>query len=185
MKQTGRRCIALCFAVALLVPATGAARGMRAQRPAEQYNNAIGGGISLGAKLADDAWFYGWTVDYTRVLSEKWSLSFSLAYDQETETKPAGDAVVNTYSVTIAVARAMTDRLAIGGGFGHGLINDDNSDGGWTSVDFGDDLATGVFASYTLWRRDRHAITPNATLEYNISDGRFALSFDLGYAYSF
>lgn len=166
---------------------TAAHAAFRMGLPAEGYSNAGGAGLSYGLKLDEDAWFWGWSVDYSRIFSNGWLINVSVTWDEETEKRSMGlpDKVVGTYGFTAAIGRDVTDRLVIGAGLGHGLANNDNALGRYKSVKLGDDLAGGVIFSYVLWRNGRHDISPSASVEYNFNDKKWALSFDLGYGFSF
>ena len=174
---------ALLILVLFLV--SGTAEAQFAIRPVTSDKpNELGFGISYGVKLDKDALFWGYAPDYVRVLGGKWLLNISLAYDEDTEIKNGTEAVTETWTPAVLFGYQLGSRLALGAGFGHGVI--ENKDGaGWTSVKFGDDLtAAGAFA-VSLWSKGRHGLSLSVSLEYNISDSQPSVSTDLGYAWGF
>ena len=65
----------------------------------EDYRQSIGGSLSVGSKINKDADFWGWSMDYARVLPSGWTLSISLAYDEETEERRnQSDKVTQLYA---------------------------------------------------------------------------------------
>ena len=81
----------------------------------EDYRQSIGGSLSVGSKISKDADFWGW------------SLSISLAYDEETEERRnQSDKVTQFYTPTVAWTYPVSPRWAVGAGVGKGVINDDN-----------------------------------------------------------
>lgn len=172
------RQLTIYFLLALL------AAGARAEDTV--FLNSIGGGLSYGEKLTKSADFWGWTLDYSRLLDSGWVFTAALAYDEETErhsNKP--DKVVQTYTPTFSWAYPLSQRWSAGAGFGKGLIDDDNKDGDFEFTKLDEDWAVGAIASFTLLQRGRHRASLSSALEYDISEGEPSLSFDIGYAYSF
>ena len=149
----------------------------------EGYANSYGGGVSGGVNLSVNAWLWGVSTDYTRTLTRDWLLNIALAYDRETAAQAQDDKITDTFSVTVAVGYAITERLVVGGGFGHGIIDRDNMRQDWKWVS--NDLAVGGVASYSVWRNGIHDVSPSASLEYSIPEKKWSLSFDVGYAVSF
>ena len=154
-------------------------------RPAVSgFRNEIGVGVSYGVKLDKDAFFVGYAPDYVRTLGEKWIFNASLAYDQETETKDGSQSVVETWTPSLMVGYQVTDRLAVGGGVGHGLVENDGNQG-WKSVVFGKDVSVAAAFAVSLWNRGRHGLALSVSLEHNISEGEPSVSTDIGYSWGF
>jgi len=174
---------ALLILVLFLV--SGTAEAQFAIRPVTSDEpNELGLGISYGVKLDKDALFWGYAPDYVRVLGGKWLLNVSLAYDEETETKNGSQSVTETWTPAVMIGYQLGPKIAVGGGFGHGVI--DNKDGaGWKSVKLGKDLSAAVAVAVSLWNKDRHSLALSVSLEYNISDNEGSISTDLGYAWGF
>jgi hypothetical protein len=147
--------------------------------------NTAGFNINAGPFLQRDAFFIGFAIDYSRLLSGPWSFSTSIGYDKETDRSK--DPEVSTKSWTImGTINYSIDKFSFATGFGKGFANTSNpskvmkfSNGDW---------ATGFVVSYALpdlpWS-DRDNISTSAAIEYNITSKEWNLSFDLGFGWSF
>jgi hypothetical protein len=152
--------------------------------PTSGLPNELGLGLSYGIKLDKDALFWGYAPDYVRVIGGKWLLNLSLAYDEETETKDGSQSVTETWTPAVMIGYQVGPKIAVGGGFGHGVI--ENKDGGgWTSVKAGKDLSAAVAFAVSLWSKGRHGLALSVSLEYNISEHEPSISTDIGYAFGF
>jgi len=150
----------------------------------EGHTNEIGMSLSYGIKLDKDALFWGYAPDYVRVFRKKWLLNLSLAYDEETETKNGSQSVTETWTPSAIIGYQVNPRVAVGCGFGHGVV-ENKSGGGWKSVKFGDDLSGALAFACSLWSKDRHGLALSISLEYNFSDDQTSISTDLGYGWAF
>lgn len=163
----------------LVVPLLASAQG-------DNYLNSIGGGLSYGDKLNKDADFWGWTLDYSRVLNSGWVFTAALAYDEETERRNGQqDKIVQSYTPTFSWSYPISARWSLATGLGKGLFNDDNKEKKMELTEFNEEWAVGAIAAFTLFQNGRHRTSISSSLEYNISEGEPALSVDIGYAYSF
>jgi len=171
--------------ILMLLLASSTAQAQFALNPATTgLPNELGLGLSYGIKLDKDSLFWGYAPDYVRVLGGKWLLNVSLAYDEETETKNGSQSVTETWTPAVMIGYQLGPKIAVGGGFGHGVI--DNKDGaGWKSVKLGKDLSAAVAVAVSLWNKDRHSLALSVSLEHNISDNEGSISTDLGYAWGF
>ena len=151
---------------------------------ASGYKNEIGLGVSYGIKLDKDAYFWGYAPEYVRVFGEKWILNLSCAYDEETEFKTSSTSVTETWTPSIIIGYQLLPQLAVGGGFGHGIIKKED-DKDWESIKLGDDLSAALAFAVTLWSKDRHGIALSVSFEHNISDNEGSISTDLGYGFGF
>lgn len=174
----------LILTVVLLAVAS-TAHGQFGMRPVNSaYKNEFGLGLSYGIKLNKDALFVGFAPDYVRVLSEKWLLNVSVAYDEDTEIKDSGRAVTETWTPSMMVGYQATSVLAMGLGVGHGIV--ENKDGaGWDSVKFGKDLSGALAFAVSLFSKGRHGLSLSLSLEYNFSENVSSISTDLGYGFGF
>ena len=166
-----------------LVPSVASAQ--RVRPITEGFANTISPSVSVGVILSRDAWFRGVALAYARSLGKGWVIDLSLAYDAETEHKPAGNTTNSTITGTVAVGKMLTERLAVGTGFGHGLVSDAGPNKSLQGVRFGDDLNTAIVGAYTLGLWGPHDVTVSVALEYNISDNDASTSLDLAYGFSF
>ena len=179
------RVAALMIVGLVLAPDSVVAAGFRLPQPSAGYSNSVGAGVSYGFKLDENAWLWGVSTDYTRVLSGKWLVNGSLAFDREKERRQGPDKETDTFSLAIAVGYSLTQRLVVGASVGHGIVSKETPNRNWKWTKLGDDLSTGVVASYTIWQKGRHDISPSPSCEYNISDKKWSMTFDLGWSYSF
>ena len=174
----------LFLTLTLLLTSTATHAGFGLRPVTSGMKNEIGLGLSYGIKLDKDALFWGYAPDYVRVLSEKFLLNLSFAYDEETETKDGSESVTETWTPSVMIGYQLSSVVAIGGGFGHGIIDNKNG-AGWESVKFGDDASVAVAGAASLWSKGRHGLSLSLSLEYNISDSEASVSTDLGYAFGF
>ena len=169
----------------MLFLVAGTAKAQFGIRPVTSgLRNELGLGLSYGIKLDKDAWFWGYAPDYVRVLSDKWLLNVSLAYDKDTETQDSGKSVTETWTPAVMIGYQLGPRIAAGAGFGHGVFENKNG-AGWKSVKLGKDLTAAVAFAVSLWSKGRHGLSLSVSLEYNISDSQPSVSTDLGYAWGF
>lgn len=178
------RLLALIVILLQVIASSGAEAGIKLRPVVADYKNEIGIGVSYGIKLDNDAWFVGYAPDYVRVLSDKWLLNLSLAYDEETEIKDGTKKVTESWTPSVMIGYQLDPRLAVGVGLGHGLRT--NEDGaGWKSVRLGDDLSVAGALAMSIWSRGRHSLALSVSLEYNISDSEPSISTDVGYGWGF
>lgn len=154
--------------------------------PVPDNARSIGGGVSVGTNLEKDADFYGWTIDYGTGLASGWSFTFSLAYDKETERQSGKpDKVTQSYTPTLIWSNPFDEHWSVFVGLAKGLFDDSEKEDSFELTKLDADWATGVGLSYLLYRNGPHNFSVSGTLEYKISDGEFAASTDVGYAYFF
>lgn len=141
---------------------------------------------SYGGTFDGNAWLWGVSTDYTRVLAENWLANVSLAFDEETQSRLGSpDDVSNSFSIQVAGGKQLSRRFAVGAGFGKGLLSTSEEGSGWTWQKFSDDWAVGAVGALAFLMRGPHTMDISASLEYRINEKRAGYSFDLGYGYSF
>lgn len=178
------RFITLILILLQVIASSTAEAGIRLRPAVSDYQNEVGIGVSYGIKLDNDASFIGYAPDYLRVLSDKWLLNLSIAYDEETEIKDGTKKVTESWTPSVMLGYQVSPNLAVGAGLGHGLRT--NEDGaGWKSVSFGDDLSIAGALALTIWNSGRHGLSLSVSLEYNISDGEPSVSTDIGYGWGY
>ena len=174
----------LTLIILLFLLSSNAQAGFHLKPVTPGFSNELGFGVSYGVKLNKDARFFGYAPDYVRVLSEKWLLNVSFAYDKDTEFKKDSKEVTESWTPSIMIGYQLNTRLAVGVGLGHGLI--ENKDGGgWTSVKLGKDLTVATAIATSLWSKGRHGLSLSVSYEYNISEKAPSISTDLGYSWAF
>ena len=69
--------ILLAGALTLLASASGATAQISAPAINREvaFHNSIGAGVSIGTPYQRDAWFWGLSVDYNRIIALPWSMS--------------------------------------------------------------------------------------------------------------
>ena len=149
-----------------------------------EHINGIGGGLSYGEQNDRNATFWGWSLEYSRFLTEDWSWALSVTWDEETESfsdKP--DKVISTYTAVATITYGLTDRFSLTTGLGKGFANDDNPDRKtqFTSGDWG----TGVALGYTVPLGGPRSLAASLAYEYNLSERETSLSVDLALGWSF
>ncbi len=157
-------------------------------RVAPEYDNAIGFSLSYGGKNNDrDAQFWGWSVDYSRVLGRRWVAGAALAWDEETErfdSRP--DKTVRTFPAIGTVSYNLSERFSLTTGLGKGFADTDNPSGSmrFTSGDLGTVIALG-FATPGLPHFTRDSIGVSLAYEYNGSQKETTVSLDVTFGWSF
>ncbi len=181
--------VAIAIVVTLFAAQDCFAAGLRSRPPAEGYTNAWGLGLSYGQGISQDSSLWGWTTDYTRVVTDDgaWVFNASLAWDRDTQKMSSGDEVIDTYSVTVAVTYRIIGNLYVGTGLAKGLlerkIEPQRENWKWSKP--GDDWSTGILASGPIWSKGRFGLASGATLEYNITANKWSWSVDLGFSMGF
>ena len=165
----------------LCLPGVALAAGVSvAPRPDTSLANSIGAGASVGAISGRDADFWGWTVDYTRLLSPRWSTTVSWAFDRETERRDGQqNSVVDTHTLIWVANYALNDRWSVSSGLAKSLLDDDNPAGSLKWVD--GDWSTGIAFATAISAR----INWSFALEYNINKSEPSVSTDIGIRWDF
>ncbi len=179
----------LLTAAILLFIASGASAQVRApaiNRDAA-FDNSIGVGVSVGSPYERDAWFWGLTADYTRLLAPPWSMSVSLAYDQESDSSGnQAEQIVNTFTLVATVNWSAARWVTLTTGLGKGFLDDAGSSGalGFTDGDWGTGIAAGISLP-NLPFTVRDAVTLSVSWEYNLTNREPVVSTDLAFGWSF
>lgn len=151
-----------------------------------EYVNAAGFSLSAGSVLQREAYFLGFAFDYSRSIAGPLSAAASLAYDREKEYMAnSTEKIIKTWTL-IGTINYSLDKLTFSTGLAKGFANTDNleqrmrfNDGAWS---------TGFCIGYALPDLpffDRDNISISSSIEYNISDSEWNLSFDLAFGWSF
>ena len=153
-------------------------------RVAADYVNSVGFGISYGEKTDKDADFWGWSVEYGRLLTETWTAGLSVTWDEETERfvdRP--DSAVRSYNLIGTISYNVTPRFSLTTGLAKEFANDSNSSG---SMKFtGGDISTGVSLGYSWPLNKRNSIGASFAYEYNLSQNEPSVSVDVTLGWSF
>ena len=155
--------------------------------PLDNYSNSISGGLSAGVVSGRDADFWGWSAEYGRRVSKKWSLGLGLAWDRETEWfADKRDKEIASYTVSGTVSYALTNSVALTTGLGFGIADDDNPAG---DMEFSNgDVSTALIATYAtggLPFFEQDSISFSASAEYNISQREPSVSIDVLFGWSY
>ncbi len=153
-------------------------------RATEAYVNGVGAGLSIGEQVNRDATFWGWSVEYSRYLSDRWTFGTALTWDEETEEFPdKPDAVTATFTAVASISYSVTDRFSLTTGLGKGFANDDNPEG---KMKFSNgDLGTGIVAGYAFPISNRRSISASLAYEFNLTQNERSISVDVSYGWSF
>ena len=151
------------------------------------FYNSIGIGVSVGSPYERDAWFWGLSADYTRLISGPWSASASLTFDQESDRVDShSESVVNTFTLVLTVNWSAARWATLTTGLGKGFLDDDNSSGNleFTDGDWGTGIALGISLPdlpFTV----RDAVGLSIAWEYNLTQREPIVSSDLAFSWSF
>ena len=144
--------------------------------------NNINFAVSYGEILKKrDAWFYGFTAEYSRRFKKApVGLGLSLMWDSETDKAKTNP--VQTVTAAIAGSYLIGDRFSLGTGIAKGFIDDENPQRAYKFTD--GDWTTGLIFAYIIPTGQATFIGFTTSLEYNISQKEFSLSIDLSYAFN-
>ena len=193
MRSKGRISLhfVLLIVIVLLIHAKGITQITTPALKADtSFKNNVGFGLSYGIMLQRPANFWGGTISYTRSLPKRFSITTSLAFDQEndrsnTENSPY-DEITNTFNIMATANYFISRKWSVSTGIAKGIIDDGNSskqfeftDGNWaTGISFGYALP-----DFPFWNRE--SLNISGALEYNITKNEFMLSIDLGFGISY
>jgi hypothetical protein len=182
-----RICRLICLVViALFVPSVVKAQSFGSAPPplesGAKWN--VGTGLSYGTILGRDAQFWGASLNASHAFGANWGVSSALAYDQETERLSNGSrSKINTFTAIVTPYYRFHRRLTISAGFGKGFIDDDNPHRAMRFTN--GDWATGTALSVMLYSRKNISAGFDTSLEYNISQEEWSISWDLGVSWAF
>lgn len=154
-------------------------------RPAEDYRNSVSAGLSIGEINGRDADFWGWTIDYNRSLTDRWTSALSLTWDRETENGTP-DIKVTTYTLVGTVSYNLSERISLTTGIGKGVADDSNAQRRMRITD--GDWSTGIAVGFALPGLPlfvRDSVVLSVAYEYNVSRKETSVSADLGIGWSF
>ena len=152
------------------------------------FDNSVGLGVSVGTPYTRDAYFWGLSADYVRVIKLPWSVAASIMFDREHD-KPQGDpeTVVNTFTFALTVNWSAARWATLTTGLAKGFLDDDNPNQRLEFITNGD-WSTGLSLGISLPDLPftvRDAFTLSAAWEYNLTKREPILSVDLGASWSF
>ena len=152
--------------------------------PESDSSDSLTVGASVGWLQDKDASFWGFAIDYSHPLSERWGLNGGIAYDKETERRTDQvSKVVNTFSALVTISYQLSEQFSLTTGLSQGFADDDNAD---QDLKFkGGDLGTGLALGWSYPLSGNRYFTLSGAYEYNISEGEYSISFDSGITFSF
>lgn len=133
---------------------------------------------SYGQIFERDAWFYGFSAEYSRRLNKlPIGLAGSFMWDNETDVKK--DKVVGTITAAVTGSYLISQRWSVGTGLGKGIIDSDNNKKTYQFTD--GDWSTALFFGYQIPLNIRSSLAISASYEYNMSANETSFSIDLAY----
>ena len=136
---------------------------------------------SYGQVFQRDAWFYGFSGEYSRRLNKlPIGLAGSFMWDQEKDVKK--DKVVSTFTAAVTGSYLISDRWSVGTGLGKGFMDTDNPDKKYKFSD--GDWSTAIFFGYQIPINLKNSIGVSASYEYNMSANETSFSIDISYGFS-
>lgn len=136
---------------------------------------------SYGQVIPRNAWFYGFSGEFSRRLDNSpVGIAGSLMWDQETDINK--DKVVSTFTAAITGSYLFKKRWSVGTGLGKGFMDTDNNDQNYkfTSGDWN----TAIFLGYQIPLNMKSSLGLSASYEYNISGKEASFSLDLSYGFN-
>ena len=176
----------LCIGLAgtLLVITDAEAQIKTPPRATQDYVNAAGFGLSYGEISKREADFWGWSLNYSRLLNDRWTGGLSLTWDEETEQfidRP--DKSVRTYTLIGTISYNLTQNFSLTTGLAHNIADDDNASG---SMKFkSGNVSTGLSLGYSWPLSERNSISASMAYEYNISENEPSASIDVSLGWNF
>ena len=147
----------------------------------KEKKNFISIAGSYGQIIQRDAWFYGFSGEFSRRLNNiPIGIAGSLMWDQDTDVKK--DKVVGTFTAALTGSYLFKKRWSVGTGIGKGFIDTDNKDQNYkfTSGDWN----TAIFLGYQIPLNMKSSLGLSASYEYNISGKETSFSLDLSYGFN-
>ena len=170
----------------------GAVTGVQAHttsapRAAPDYYNAIGFAVGYGQTNDRDAPFWGFAVEYSRAVFDRWVIGAGLAWDEETErfeAKPSKS--MQTISAMGNLSYNLSERFSLTLGLAKGFADDDNAAESmqFSSGDVGVGVALGI-ATPGLPQYVQDSIGLSLNYEYNLSQEETTISLDLVFGWSY
>jgi len=147
----------------------------------ENLQNSVSFGASYGQILDRDAWFYGFSGEFShRLKNVPIGIAGSLMWDRETDREK--DNMVDTFTSALTGSYLIAKHWSVGTGIGKGFMSTDNpnknylfSNGDWN---------TALFFGYQIPINLKSSIGLSASCEYNISAKETSFSVDLSYGFS-
>jgi len=136
---------------------------------------------SYGQVFQRDAWFYGFSGEYSRRLNRApVGIAGSLMWDQEKDVKK--DNMVDTFTAALTGSYLINERWSVGTGLGKGFMDTDNPN---KNYDFTNgDWSTALFFGYQVPLNVKSSLGVSASYEYNMSANETSFSLDLSYGFS-
>ena len=136
---------------------------------------------SYGQVFQRDAWFYGFSGEYSRRLNKlPIGLAGSFMWDQEKDIKK--NIVVSTFTAALTGSYLISERWSVGTGLGKGIIDTDNTQKNYKFTN--GDWSTAIFFSYQIPLTLKSSIGLATSYEYNMSANETSFSIDISYGFS-
>jgi hypothetical protein len=150
----------------------------------DDFNGAVNFGPSFGFYPGQDKYFWGFSGGYTRFLENKWSVTATLAWDEEIERiNNQPDSKIHSFTAIATVNYNLTDWSVLSAGVGNGFLDDDNPQ---KRYEFGiGDWSVGTSVGYAWPIHEALDFVLSGALEYNLNQNEVDISFDGGLAVPF
>ncbi|MGI9532154.1 outer membrane beta-barrel protein [Lutimonas sp.] len=165
----------------MLIPLWASAQMNANISRAEEENNFISLSGSYGQVIQRDAWFYGFSGEYSWRLNKlPIGIAGSFMWDQEKDITK--NKVVNTFTAAVTSSYLINDRWSVGTGLGKGFMDTDNQDRNYKFTD--GDWSTAIFFGYQIPLNIKSSLGISTSYEYNMSASETSFSIDLAYGFS-
>lgn len=147
----------------------------------ENAKNFISFAGSYGQVFQRDAWFYGFSGEYSWRLNKlPLGIATSIMWDQEKEIPK--DKTINTFTGAVTASYLISNRWSVGTGLGKGFMDTENNDNKYKFKN--GDWSTALFLGYQIPLNSKSSLGLSASYEYNMSANETSFSLDLAYGFS-
>lgn len=147
----------------------------------KEKNNFVSLAASYGQVFQREAWFYGFSGEYSWRLDKiPVGIAGSLMWDREKEVPK--NKITDTFTGAVTASYLISDRWSVGTGLGKGFMDTDNPDKNYKFSD--GDWSTAIFFGYQIPLNMKSSLGLSASYEYNMSAKETSFSLDLSYGFS-
>lgn len=147
--------------------------------PSVQADSTVDLTFSLGRNSSTDSTFWGGGLDFSRYLSERWSWTSGIAFDQDLLDNDAGiTEKTHTFGVGATINYDFNDQWALSMGASKAIIDDAGSDRAYAFTD--GDWGVGFSLAYGRAWKSTRSWSAGISYEYNLDQHEHTVSLDLG-----
>ena len=135
--------------------------------------------FSVGENRSTDSKFWGWGLDFSHYLSDRWSWTGGVAFDQDIADTSNGDAEkTHTFGVGAMLNYDLNEQWALSVGLSKAVADDATSDGHYQFSN--GDLGVGFSLAYgRAWQSSR-SWSVGFSYEYKLDQHEHTVALDFG-----